>query len=88
MKLKRGFITHNKDGEQILVAVGGAVKKFNGLVRTNQTAATIIECLKEPTDEQSIVKVLCERFDADEKRVSTDVHKVIEQLRKIGAIDE
>lgn len=35
MKLKDGFVTHNSDGEQIMVAVGEMSKEFSGLVRSN-----------------------------------------------------
>lgn len=44
MKLKDTFITHMSNGEQILVDASG---KFSGLIRNNETAAFIVECLKK-----------------------------------------
>ena len=49
MKLKNGFITHETDGEQIMVSAGST--KFSGLVRSNRTAAFIVDCLKSETNE-------------------------------------
>ena len=46
MKLKANFITQEMDGEQIMVAAGGG---FAGMVRSNATAAFIVDCLKNET---------------------------------------
>ena len=44
MKLKEGLITHETGEEQIMVSAGAV--SFNGLVRSNQTAVFIVDCLK------------------------------------------
>ena len=49
MKLKTGFITHQVGKEQMMVAAGPAAKVFHGLVRSNETAAFIVNCLKKET---------------------------------------
>ena len=54
MKLKDGFITHETDGEQIMVSAGNV--KFSGLVRSNRTAAFIVDCLKSETSETEIIE--------------------------------
>lgn len=45
MKLKEGFITHQIQNTQMMVAAGEAAKHFHGLVRSNETAAFIVDCL-------------------------------------------
>ena len=55
MKLKTGFITHTIGKEQMMVATGPAGKDFHGLVRSNETAAFIVDCLKKETTEEEIV---------------------------------
>ena len=52
MKLKDIFITHDSDGEQVLIDV---TSSFAGLVRSNKTAAFIVECLKTDTTKEQIV---------------------------------
>ena len=84
MKLKSSFITHEVASEHI--ATGNA--EFSGLVRSNATAAFIIEALKEETTPEAIADALCEKYDAEKSVVLTDVLGVIEKLKGIGAIDD
>ena len=86
MKLNKGFITHD-DGDQKLIVSTGAVK-FSGLVRSNETAGFIISCLENDTTEAEIVAKMQEKYDGLKEAMERDVKKIIEQLRKIGAIDE
>ena len=86
MKLKPGFVTHNLGKEQMMVAAGPAAKLFHGLVRSNETAAFIINCLKKETSEAAIVDAMLEQYEAPRETVERDVHRVVEQLREIGAL--
>ena len=76
MKLKDSFVTYNSDGEQIMVSTGA---DFSGLVRSNKTAAFIVEQLKAETTQEKI---------ADRTAVEDDVKMVLDTLRRIGALDE
>ena len=85
MKLKDNYITHDSDGEQILLDTSSS---FAGLIRNNKTAAFIVECLKEDTTEEKIVEAMLEKYDAPKDVLAKDVSDVIEKLRKVGALDE
>lgn len=85
MKLKKEFITHTTDGEQLMISAGGS---FNGMVRSNSTAAAIIDLLKTETTPEKIVDAMLERYEVEREVVARDVDKVIDALRGIGAIDE
>ncbi len=85
MKLKDNFITHETDGEQIMVAAGGS---FAGMVRSNATAAFIVDCLKIDTTEAEILDKMLGKYDADAEVMAKDIKAIIGKLRKIGAIDE
>lgn len=86
MKLKDGFVTHEMGGEQIMVATGAA--NYSGLVRSNATAAFIVDCLKQDTTRESIIETMLKRYDAPESVIAADVDMVITKLRSIGALDE
>ncbi|MBO5495992.1 MAG: PqqD family protein [Oscillospiraceae bacterium] len=86
MKLKREFIAHSGAGESLLVPSGGA--EFVGIVRGNQTFGAILELLKENTDEDAVVSAMCQRFHGDRELIAGDVHRAIEGLRSIGALEE
>ena len=85
MKLKNGFITHETDGEQIMVAADGS---FAGMVRSNATAAFIVDCLKTETNEDEILDKMLAKYDGDKNVMAEDIKTIIGKLRKIGAIDE
>lgn len=85
MKLKENFITQEMDGEQIMVAAGGG---FAGMVRSNATAAFIVDCLKTDTTREAILDAMEKKYDAPRQVMADDVDMVIGNLRKIGALDE
>ena len=85
MKLNSDFVTHTSGDEQLMISVGGS---FNGIVRSNSTAAKIIELLAKETTEEKIVDALLEIYEVTREKVSSDVKRIIADLRKIGAIDE
>ena len=86
MKLKEGFVTQQMGDEQIMVATGAA--SFSGLVRSNATAAFIVDCLKEDVTAEQIAAKLLEKYDVSEAVVAADVEKILTKLRSIGALDE
>lgn len=85
MKLKDIFITHNSDGEQVLIDV---TSSFAGLVRSNKTAAFIVDCLKKDTTKEQIVEAMYEKYDAPKDVLQKDVESIVKKLRGIGAIEE
>lgn len=86
MKLNKDFLVHNSGGESILVPSGNA--GFSGVVRGNKTLGAILDLLKTETTEDDIISAMKQRFDAPEGAVERDVRKTLEELRKIGALDE
>lgn len=86
MKLKNDFITQEIDDTQFLVPLGH--ESFNGIVRSNQTAAFIVNCLKEETTPDRIVDAMCEQYNAPREVIAADVDNIINTLRSIRAIEE
>ena len=86
MKLKNEFIVHNVGEETLLVPTAEA--EFHGLVQGNKTVDTILNCLKEDTNEEQILSSLKEKYNGDEADMRADITDVIAKLRAIGAIDE
>lgn len=86
MRLNDKFVTRDMGDTQVMVAVGSA--SFSGIVRSNKTAAFIVDQLKEETTKEKIVAAMLEHYDVTEERASADVDKVLDKLRGIGALDE
>ena len=71
-----------------MVAAGPAAKVFHGIVRSNETAAFIVDRLKSETSEDEIVAALLGEYEVDEATARADVARIMERLRSIGAIEE
>ena len=84
MKLKDTFVTYASGNEHTMVATEG----FLGMVRSNKTAAFIIEALKESTTPEKIAEAMAEKYDAPRDVIARDVERTLEKLRALGAIEE
>lgn len=87
MKLKEGFTTHEFRGTQIMLTMGPAAEHFHGLVRSNDTAAFIVNQLRRETTEPEIVEAILKEYEVDRETAAEDVHRILLQLREVGAID-
>ena len=86
MKLNENFLAQEIDDTQVMVATGDTA--FNGIVRSNQTAAEIVDLMKEETTRDAVVDKMCAKYDASRDEIAADVDMVIATLRKVGALDE
>ena len=86
MKLKADFITQMIDDTQFMVSVGRA--SFNGVVRSNPTAAFIVDQLKQETTADQIVDAMCAQYDAPRQVIAADVNEILDKLRSINALEE
>ncbi len=87
MRLNPNFLTHETKGEHYMISTSDT--EFKGIVKNNETAAFIIECLKSDTTESVIAdKLMSEYKGADRPTVERDVANIIDKLRSIGAVEE
>lgn len=85
MKLKDTFISHESDGEQVLVDTSC---EFSGVIRNNKTSAFIVELLRHDTTLHEIADAMFAKYDAPREQLRADAEAVIEKLRSVGAIEE
>ena len=85
MRLNKNFITHEVEDEQIMIDIQG---KFQGVVTNNETAAFIVNCLKEETSFEEIVEKMFSEFNASKEQIEKDVKNILEKLNKIGALEK
>ena len=87
MRLKEEFVVQQLSDQQIIVPVGEAAQTFHGIVRANDTAGFIVDCLKEETTEKQIVDKMLKEYEVDRETAAAGVKKVIAQLNEIGALE-
>ena len=59
MKLKDTYISHESDGEQVLVDTSC---EFSGVIRNNSTSAFIVELLRHDTTLDEIADAMFEKY--------------------------
>lgn len=88
MKLKDGVFLHQVGNEYMGVTQGDAAQSFNGLIRNNKTANSIMELLMVNSTEEKVVAAMLEKYDAPREIITNDVRKIVEKLRTAGLLDE
>ena len=86
MKLKGNYLTQDINGTQFLVPVGEGT--FSGMVRSNDTAAFIVDRLRRETTADAIVEAMYAAYDAPKETIAADVKKILDILRSVGALEE
>ncbi len=87
MKIKKGFILREVAGNYIVVAVGSAVKTFNGVVNLNETGALLWKTLQDDCREEDLVQALLAEYDVEEDLARTDVKAFLSKLMGAGLIE-
>lgn len=86
MKLKDELMLHKVSDETVVVPTGKLSIEFQGIIRNNETAGSIMELLKEERTEEEIVEEVLRVYDADRETVSRDVHRIILMLEQEGLL--
>lgn len=86
MKIKEGFILREVAGNSIVVAVGNAVKEFNGVINLNQTGAFLWKILQDGAEKEDLVKALLNEYEVDEQTAKKDVDLFIGRLEQANLI--
>ena len=84
----KSFIKRKIGTRYVIVAVGDAVRRFNGMLSINATGSVIWELLDKETDLPTLVTALTARYDIDEESATRDAEAFLEALRRVGAIVE
>ena len=84
MKLKDTFVTQEMDGEQVMVEADGG---FAGMVRSNATAAFIIDHLNTESSMVAILDAMFKKYVAPRAVMAEVVDMVLANLKNIGALD-
>ena len=86
MKIKDGFILRQVADNYLVVAVGDAVKDFNGIINLNETGAFLWKILESGATEEELVKKLTEEYDVTEETAKKDVGKFVAKLAEANLL--
>ncbi len=80
MKIKEGFILREVADNYIVVAVGSAVKEFNGIINLNETGAFLWKILEKGGEKQDLLDALLNEYEVEKEVAEKDVDKFIAKL--------
>lgn len=87
MKIKKGYILREVAGNYIVVAVGEAVKNFNGIINLNETGAFLWKRLEQGATEVQLKSALLEEYEVEEQIAENDIKAFISKLTEKGLLD-
>ena len=86
MKIKEGFILREVADSFIVVAIGDAVKSFNGVINLNETSALLWKTLEKGAEKEDLVNALLNNYEVERELAETDVEAFITKLTEAGLI--
>ena len=86
MKIKDGFILREVAGNFIVVAVGDAVKDFNGVINLNETGALLWKELSKGATEEDLKNALLNEYEVTEEIAERDAKAFVENLKQANLI--
>ena len=84
MKIKSIFEFEEINNELIMVSLDSDL--FNGLIKVNDSAAFIINCLKEETNEKDIVNKMVEYYQINKDEATKGLNKVLLKLKELNLL--
>ena len=87
MKINENFLLREVAGNAVVVPVGEASDRFNGMIKLNETAAFIWRVFEEDREVSDAVDALCGTYGVDRETAERDVLALIETLRRTGILD-
>ena len=88
MKLKKGIVLGNIDGQDFAKATGKLSKDFQGLINNNPTANYVFKLLQKEQTEESIVDAMFAKYDAPKEQIQADVKEFITTLEGFGVLEK
>ncbi len=80
MKIKDGFILREIAGNFIVIAIGNAVKDFNGVITLNETGAFLWKQLEKGATKEQLLEALLNEYEVDNQVAEQHIDKFIEKL--------
>ena len=87
MKIKEGYVIRQVMGNYVVIATGEESKNFHGMVKLNETAASIWKCIADGKNEDEIVTCLMDEYEVEEERVRKDIANTIQTLVAQGLVE-
>ena len=82
------FVKRKIGTQFVIVAVGEATRKFNGMISVNATGSFIWDQLEKDITIDELVQAMTEYYDIDAETAQKDALGFIDTLKGVGAVVE
>lgn len=87
MKQNANFVKRQIGTQTVIVAVGEASKRFNGMLKVNETGAFLWDRLQNDVTSEDLVAALTAEYEVDADTARRDVEALLATLRGVGAVE-
>ena len=88
MKRSKDFIKRKIGTQYVIVAVGAATKKFNGMISVNSTGSFIWDQLEQSMTIEELVDAILQNYEIDAETATAHATQFVNTLKGVGAIAE
>jgi len=88
MKRNNEFIKRKIGTQYVIVAVGAATKRFNGMISVNGTGSFIWDQLEKDITLAELVAAITDTYEIDAATAEAHATKFLDTLREVGALAE
>ena len=89
MKINENFLLREVAGNRVVMPVGEAAERFNGMIKLNGSGAYLFEKIQGGiADENGLVTAMLGDYDIDEETARRDIGNFVATLRKMGIIED
>ena len=82
------FIKRKIGTQYVIVAVGAATKKFNGMISVNSTGSFIWDQLEQSMTIEELVDAILQNYEIDAETATAHATQFVNTLKGVGAIAE
>ncbi len=88
MKRNAQFILSDVAGSHLLVPIGKLTADFNGVVSLNGMAVVMWNLLESDTTPEALLAAVLTEYDVPAEQAGADIADFLNQLRKLGCLEE
>ena len=81
------FVKRKIGTQFVIVAVGEATRKFNGMISVNGTGSFIWDQLEKEITMDQLVAALTDAYEVDAATALEDASEFVETLKGVGAVE-
>jgi hypothetical protein len=88
MKRSRDFLLQQVGGQDLLVPTGARVMDMNALITLNATGRLVWELLAEDRSPEELVAEMVSHFEVDREQARADIQVFLDDLGKMGLLEQ